>query len=62
MRTRWRTAFLVTGAVLMTVGFMLPSGMAFVLGMPILLFAVPAGPGASHCQAAAQLAKACWRG
>jgi hypothetical protein len=36
--------------------------MAFVLGMPILLFAVLARPGASHCQAAAQLAKACWRG
>jgi hypothetical protein len=36
--------------------------MAFVLGMPILLFAVLAGPGVSHCQAAAQLAKARWRG
>lgn len=63
VRARWRPMFLITGAILTVVGVVLPSSMAFVPGLLVLLFVLLKGNGAaSHCQAAAQMTGARWRG
>lgn len=62
LRTRWRSMFVVTGAVLMVVGFELSSASAFVPGMLLLLFALLTGAEASRCRAADQLTAAHWEG
>lgn len=60
MRARWRSVFLVTGAALLVVGVMLPTGAAFVPGMLVLLLALLKGAEPSHCRAAAQMTGAHW--
>jgi hypothetical protein len=62
LRTRWRSGFTVTGALLMVIGVMLPSSWAFVLALPVLLFALLRGPSRSHCRAADQMTAAHWHG
>ena len=47
MRVRWRSAFLLSGALLIVVGVMLPSLAAFCSGPLVVLFAMPKGSGAS---------------
>jgi hypothetical protein len=41
VRARWRPLFLVTGALLMVVGVVLPGTMAFVPGMLVLGLSAP---------------------
>jgi hypothetical protein len=60
--TRWRSVFVVVGAVLMVVGFELPSGTAFVPGLLVLLVGLLTGGGVSHCPAADQITGAHWHG
>ena len=60
VRTRWRPVLVVTGALLMVVGIVLPSGMTLVPGMLVLLFALLKGAGASDRRAATQLTAAHW--
>lgn len=60
MRARWRSVFLVTGAALVIVGVMLPSGGAFVSGLLVLLVAVLRGAEPSHCRSADQMTGAHW--
>ena len=60
MRARWRSVFLVTGAALLVVGFILPSGVAFVPGLVVLLVALLKGAEPSHCRAAAHMTGAHW--
>jgi hypothetical protein len=47
MRVRWRSAFLLCGALLVVIGVMLPSLAAFLSGPLVVLFAMPKGTGAS---------------
>jgi hypothetical protein len=44
VRTRWRPIFLVTGALLMVVGVVLPGTMAFVPGIVVLGLSAPDAP------------------
>jgi hypothetical protein len=60
MRARWRSAFFVTGAALLVVGVILPSGAAVVPGLVVLLVALLKGAGPSHCRAAAQMTGVHW--
>jgi hypothetical protein len=60
MRARWRSVFLVTGAALVVVGVVLPSGAAFVPGLVVLLIALLKGAERSHCRAAAQMTGVHW--
>ena len=60
VRTRWRPVLAATGALLMVVGIVLPSGMTLVPGMLVLLFALLKGAGASDCRDATQLTAAHW--
>jgi hypothetical protein len=62
LRTRWRSMFAVTGAVLMVVGFELSSASALVPGLLLLLFAMLTRAEASHCRAADQMTAARWQG
>jgi hypothetical protein len=55
-RTRWRTLFLVTGAVLTVLGVVLASGAVLLPGILILLFALLHGIGSSGCTSADLLA------
>ena len=59
-RARWRSVFLVTGAALVVVGVVLPSGAAFVPGLVVLLIALLKGAERSHCRAAAQMTGVHW--
>jgi hypothetical protein len=48
IRARWRPAFVLTGALLIVIGVMLPSLTAFFFGPLVVLFAMPKGPGANN--------------
>jgi hypothetical protein len=61
-RTRWRTLFLVTGAVLIVFGIVLASGAVLLPGILLLLFALLHGIGSSGCTSADLLAGWPWRG
>ena len=56
VRTRWRTLFLVTGAVLTVLGVVLASGAVLLPGILLLLFALLHGIGSSGCTSADLLA------
>ena len=56
VRTRWRTLFLVTGAVLTILGVVLASGVVLLPGILVLLFALLHGIGSSGCTSADLLA------
>ena len=56
VRTRWRTLFLVTGAVLTILGVVLASGAVLLPGILVLLFALLHGIGSSGCTSADLLA------
>ena len=60
MRARWRSVFSVTGAALIVVGVVLPSGAAFVPGLVVLLIALLKGAERTHCRAAAQMTGVHW--
>jgi hypothetical protein len=62
VRTRWRTLFLVTGAVLIVFGVVLASGAVLLPGILLLLFALLHGVGSSGCASADLLAGWPWRG
>jgi hypothetical protein len=62
VRTRWRTLFLVTGAVLTVLGVVLASGAVLLPGILLLLFALMIGIGSSGCTSADLLAGWPWRG
>lgn len=62
VRTRWRTLFLVTGAVLTILGVVLASGAVLLPGILLLLFALLHGIGSSGCTSADLLAGWPWRG
>jgi hypothetical protein len=56
VRRRWRTLFLVTGAVLTVLGVVLASGAVLLPGILLLLFALLHGIGSSGCASADLLA------
>ncbi|HJZ29077.1 MAG TPA: hypothetical protein VJ370_22575 [Streptosporangiaceae bacterium] len=56
VRMRWRTLFLVTGAVLTVLGVVLASGAVLLPGILLLLFALLHGIGSSGCTSADLLA------
>ena len=60
MRARWRSVFSVTGAALIVVGVVLPSGAALVAGILVVLIALLKGAEPSHCRAAAQMTGVHW--
>ena len=60
MRARWRSVFLVTGAALVVVGVALPSGVALVSGILVVLVALLKGAEPGHCRAAAQMTGVHW--
>jgi hypothetical protein len=60
MRARSRSVFLVTGAALVVVGVVLPSGAALVPGILVVLIALLKGAEPSHCRAAAQMTGVHW--
>ena len=62
LRSRWRSVSTVTGALLVVIGVILPSGGAFLLGLPVLFLALLGGPSRSHCRAADQMTGAHWSG
>ena len=62
VRTRWRTLFLVTGAVLTVLGVVLACGAVLLPGILILLFALLHGIGSSGCTSADLLAGWPWHG
>jgi hypothetical protein len=62
VRTRWRTLFLLTGAVLTVLGIVLASGAVLLPGILLLLFALLHGIGSSGCTSADLLAGWPWRG
>jgi hypothetical protein len=61
-RARWRPVLLATGALLVVIGIVLPSGWAFVPGLLVLLVAMLTEAEPSPCQAAAQMTAAHWSG
>jgi hypothetical protein len=62
VRMRWRTLFLVTGAVLTVLGVVLASGAVLLPGILLLVFALLHGIGSSGCASADLLAGWPWRG
>ena len=60
VRARWRSMFFVTGAALIVVGVVLPSGAAFIPGMLVVLIALLKAAEPSHCRAAAQMTGVHW--
>ena len=60
MRARWRSVFSVTGAALIVVGVVLPSGAALVSGILVMLIALLKGAEPNHCRAAAQMTGVRW--
>jgi hypothetical protein len=60
MRARWRSVFFVTGAALIVVGVVLPSGAALVPGILVALIALLKGAEPNHCRAAAQMTGVHW--
>jgi hypothetical protein len=60
MRARWRSVFSVTGAALVVVGVVLPSGAALVAGILVVLIALLKGAEPNHCRAAAQMTGVHW--
>jgi hypothetical protein len=60
MRARWRSMFLVAGALLVIIGVTLSSAGAFVPGLVVLLVGLVQGAGRSHCRAADQMTAAHW--
>lgn len=60
MRARWRSMFLVAGALLVIIGVTLSSAGAFVPGLVVLLVGLVQGAGRSHCRAADQMTGAHW--
>ena len=60
MRTRWRSVFSVTGAALVVVGVVVPSGAALVAGILVVLIALLKGAEPNHCRAAAQMTGVHW--
>jgi hypothetical protein len=61
-RARWRPLLLVTGALLVVIGVVLPSGWAFVPGLLVLLVAVLTEAEPSPCRSVAQMTAAHWSG
>ena len=51
IRARWRLIFLATGALLLVLGLMLPSAIAFVAGMLVLGLSAPDARSRSHTAA-----------
>ena len=51
IRARWRLIFLATGALLLVLGLMLPSTIAFIAGMLVLGLSVPDARPYSHTAA-----------
>jgi len=60
MRARWRSVFLVAGALLAIIGVTLSSAAAFVPGLLVLLVGLAGGAGRSHCRTADQMTGAHW--
>ena len=60
MRAHWRSGFSVTGAALIVVGVVLPSGAALVPGILVMLIALLKGAEPNHCRAAAQMTGVHW--
>jgi hypothetical protein len=60
MRARWRSMFLVAGALLVITGVTLSSAGAFVPGLLVLLVGLARGAERSHCRAADQVTGAHW--
>jgi len=60
MRARWRSMFLVAGALLVIIGVTLSSAAAFVPGLVVLLVGLAQGAGRSHCRVADQMTGAHW--
>jgi hypothetical protein len=60
VRARWRSMSFVTGAALIVVGVVLPSGAAFVPGMLVVLIALLKAAEPGHCRAAAQMTGVHW--
>jgi hypothetical protein len=52
--------FCVTGAALIVVGVVLPSGAALVPGILVMLIALLKGAEPNHCRAAAQMTGVHW--
>jgi hypothetical protein len=60
LQARRRSVFTVTGALLVVTGVVLPSSVALLLGLPVFLLALLAGPSRSQCQAADQMTAVHW--
>jgi hypothetical protein len=60
MRARWRSMFVVAGALLVIIGFTLSSAVAFVPGLVVLLVGLAQVAGRSHCRVADQMTGAHW--
>jgi hypothetical protein len=60
MRARWRSMFLVAGALLVIIGVTLSTAWALAPGLVVLLVGLSHGPGRSHCRVADQMTGAHW--
>lgn len=60
MRARWRSMFLVAGALLVIIGVTLSSAWAFSPGLVVLLVGLAQGAGRSQCRMADQMTGAHW--
>ena len=59
-RARWRSVFLVAGALLAIIGVALSSAAAFVPGLLVLLVGLAGGTERSHCRTADQMTGTHW--